>query len=250
MLDIDVTGVERFVKKRSSVFPRAERFRFFDVVLRKPDWQGQKLLDIGGNCGNFILDCIEQSDGVEPNNYYCLDVDQSALDYGKSLCSEANWQHYDAFNHMYNPDGKINLPLPYEDNTFDFVLAYSVYSHTTYEQLIHDVSEMRRVCKDTGQIAFTFVDATGIEWFLDKRKLDYPHRQCVTLDDVQECLLDYKYLVDSDLLLDEMYSNKRVEHLVSVFHPGWLSNQLHNLGYENVVRFPTTGHVQKVIIIK
>lgn len=249
-IDIDLSGTQRYSSTNTRVFPRVERFRFFDVILRKPDWQDKKVLDVGGNCGNFLLDCVEGNVGVDPVNYYCMDVDQDALDYGKSLCPEANWNHHNAFNHMYNPTGEHDLIFPYEDNTFDYVIAYSVYSHATIEQILFDLSEMKRVCKPEGIIAFTFVDTQGVSWFLDKRRKEYPHRKCVTLEEIEKSVLDYKYLVDSDLLVDEMYSSKHVEHLVSIFHPGWLSDVLKKNGFDNVVRFPTTGHVQKTIILK
>jgi hypothetical protein len=99
-------------------------------------------------------------------------------------------------------------------------------------------------------IAVTFVDILGAEWFLEKRKVDYPDRRCVTMEELQSVLIDYKYLVDSDLIVDELYSDKHLEHMISIYHPGWLSNQLNELGYVNVMRFPTTGHVQKTLILK
>ena len=246
---IDIAGTNRY-STNSSIFPRVQRFKFFDVILRKPEWKDKKILDIGGNCGNFILDCVDGSNDVDPENYYCLDVNNDALNYGEKLCPTANWKHHNAFNHMYNPAGEKELLFPYEDNTFDFVLAYSVYSHTTYEQLLFDFAEMRRVCKPFGQIAVTFVDLQGAEWFLEKRKVDYPNRRCVTIEELQTSVVDYKYLVDSDLTVDELYSDKHLEHMVSVYHPGWLSKQLEEAGYKNVMRFPTTGHVQKTIIVK
>lgn len=245
----DILGTRRF-SVETNIFPRVQRFRFFDVILRKPDWENKKVLDVGGNCGNFILDCIENSVGPKPSDYYSLDVNKDALAYGETLCPEANWHHHNAFNHVYNPTGQHQLSFPYEDDSFDFVIAYSVYSHTTFEQLLFDVGEMRRVCKDDGMIAFTFVDLQGIPWFLEKRLGDYPDRPCVTLEEIEGCLLDYKYLVDSDLLVDELYSDKPLEHMVSIFHPGWLSQKLSENGFSNVVRFPTTGHVQKTILLK
>lgn len=246
---VDISGTSKF-STNNGVFPRVERFRFFDVILRKPEWENKKVLDVGGNCGNFILDCVQNSVGPKPEDYYSLDVSKDALSYGETLCPEANWHHHNAFNHVYNPAGEHKSVFPYEDNTFDYVIAYSVYSHTTFEQLLFDVSEMKRVCKDDGIVAFTFVDLQGIPWFLEKRLLDYPNRPCVTLKEIELSLLDYKYLVDSDLLVDELYSDKQVEHLVSIFHPGWLSQKLQENGFPNVVRFPTTGHVQKTIILK
>ena len=104
-------------KQSSTLFPRQPRQAFFDVMLSHPFWEELKISDIGGNCGNFLQDGIANGT-VLPENYYCLDVDKSAIDYGVENFPQANWHHHNAFNHMYNPNGEEELIFPFEKHVF------------------------------------------------------------------------------------------------------------------------------------
>ena len=103
-----------------TIFPRSPRLEFFNVMLGKPNWETSKVLDIGGNRGNLLEDGI-QKNKIIPKNYYCLDVDKEAIEYGRHNFSDANWHHHSAFNHMYNVAGFESVSFPYQDNTFDLV---------------------------------------------------------------------------------------------------------------------------------
>ena len=107
------------------------------------------------------------------------------------------------------PNGEEELIFPFENNMFDVVMAYSVYSHTTYEQFKFDLEQIKRVCKPGGQIAITFVDKESAEYFTNKRLQDYPDKKCLTHKDILMCdIPDFKYFVDNDLLLDSFIPQK------------------------------------------
>ncbi len=229
----------------TTLFPRQPRQAFFDVMLSYPFWEESKVLDIGGNCGNFLQDGIANGT-LDPKNYYCLDVDKNAIEYGIENFPKANWHHHNAFNHMYNPQGIENLEFPFEDNMFDVVLAYSVYSHTTYEQFAFDLEQIKRVCKPNGQIAITFVDKESAEYFTNKRIQDYPNKKCLTHKDILMCdINDFKYFVDNDLLLDHLFGKTPVNHLVTIYNIEWLKENLQNV----TIKYPTSGHVQKTMVL-
>ena len=236
-----------------SLFPRQPRLRFFDLMLDKPKWQESTVLDIGGNRGNLLIDATmmtENSRKFQPSAYTCMEVDKEAIEAGKSSYPEANWVHHNAFN---NVDGIDELAFPFADNTFDIVCAYSVYSHTTFKQFIHDLLEVLRVCKPNGSIAITLVDIGSVKYFVEKRKEDYNElRLPINWDDIKDKgPLDYVYYVDSDLLLDEIYSRNKMTYLVTVYNLKWLSTWLKtNLQIENEVKYPPQGHVQRTIVIK
>tara|TARA_B100001939_G_C16945487_1_gene620123 strand:- start:878 stop:1627 length:750 start_codon:yes stop_codon:yes gene_type:complete len=230
--------------QQSSLFPRHPRLPFFNVMFKNPTWENKKILDIGGNNGNFLKDGVSAS--IKPSDYYCLDVDKKSLEDGKQNFPDANWIHHNAFNHMYNPTGTENTLFPFEDNTFDYVLAYSVYSHTTFEQFVFDLAEIKRVCKPGGQIGLTFVDKDSAEYFTKKRVQDYPNKNCLSHKDILMCdINDFKYFVDNDLLLDHLFGKTPVNHLVTIYNVEWLKEYLHNVE----IKYPISGHVQKTAVI-
>jgi len=233
------------------IFPRQPRLKFFDVMHGSPNWAESTILDIGGNRGNLCMDGADTS--MFPlHQYTCLDVDEEAIKHGQRVYEEANWVHHNAFNNVYNVDGIDELPYPFEDSTFDIICAYSVYSHTTFKQFIHDLIEILRVCKEGGSVAITLVDIISAEWFIEKRKQDYGvSRPPVTITDIQEIgPIDYVYYVDNDLLLDEIYSNNKMNYLVTVYNLKWLSDFLQKIGIDHTIKFPTQGHVQHTLVIK
>lgn len=230
-----------------SIFPRSPRLDFFDVMLGKPDWENVKVLDIGGNRGNLLEDGIHKNK-ITPENYYCLDVDKEAVEYGRNNFPSANWYHHSAFNHMYNVVGMEGVDFPYPDDTFDCVVAYSVYSHTTFEQLCFDLKEMQRVCKPGGKVAITIIDKESAEYFTTKRLTDYPGKRCLTHNDILlEPIEDFKYFVDNDLLVDKLYNTTSVNHLVTIYNTNWLINYFKDQ-LNLTLKFPLTGHVQKTLV--
>jgi SAM-dependent methyltransferase len=221
-----------------SIFPRSPRLDFFDVMLGKPDWETSKVLDIGGINKNKI----------NPENYYCLDVDKDAVEYGRSNFPTANWYQHTAFNHMYNVVGMEGVSFPYPDNTFDCVVAYSVYSHTTFEQLCFDLAEIQRVCKPGGKVAITIIDKESAEYFTKKRISDYPGKHCLTHNDILlEPILDFKYFVDNDLLVDKLHNTESVNHLVTIYNTDWLIEHF-NDQLNLTLKYPLAGHVQKTLV--
>jgi SAM-dependent methyltransferase len=239
-----------------SLFPRQPRLRFFDLMHDAPDWSKSTILDIGGNRGNLLLDALEmnqlESRKFQAEQYTCLEVDLEAIEYGKTTHPDANWIHHNAFNNVYNIDGIDELPLPFEDRTFDVICAYSVYSHTTFKQFIHDLIEILRVCKTGGSIAITLVDIVSAEWFVEKRKEDYNvKRPPIVIEDIQKIgPSDYIYYVNNDLLIDEIYSNSKMDYLVTIINLKWLSDFLSKINIVNTIKYPPNGHVQRTLVIK
>jgi len=233
--------------EKQGIFPRHPRLGFFDIMLKSPNWTDAKILDIGGNRGNLLQDGIDKG-VIKPENYFCLDVDEGALDYGRDNYPDANWISHSAFNCMYNENGVENTAFPFESDSFDIVLAYSVYSHTTFDQLKFDIKEMQRVCKPNGKIAFTVVDKMSAEYFTKKRLDDYPGKKCITHEQILLTdVVDYKYFVDNDLLVDHLFSTKKINHLVTIYNTDWLIEQFKpEINLE--MKYPTNGHVQKTMV--
>jgi SAM-dependent methyltransferase len=148
---------------------KTTQFAYFDVQLDHPDWRDKRVLDFGGNKGNLLLD---PAGTIRHENYYCLDVIREAIDEGRQTFPEAHWFHYDRYNRSFNPEGVVDLPVPGLGVEFDFILAYSVFTHTTWEETKDLVEQLRARLKPGGVLAFTFIDpywASNLRWRLEKR---------------------------------------------------------------------------------
>ena len=155
-------------KARRSQFGKATQFAYFDKQLGHPDWNSKRVLDFGGNKGNLLLD---PACSIRHQDYYCLDVIAEAIEEGRKTFPDAHWVHYDRYNCSFNPDGIRDLPVPDLGVEFDFILAYSVFTHTTFEELKELVAQLRQHLAPGGALAFTFIDphwSGNLRWRLEK----------------------------------------------------------------------------------
>ena len=161
-------GTEEQRAMRSELV-KATQFAYFDAQLDRPDWRDKRVLDFGGNKGNLLLDpaCT-----ISHRNYYCLDIIRDAIEEGRKTFPQANWFHYDRYNCSFNPEGIVDLPVPDLGVEFDFILAYSVFTHTGWEETKELVEQLRARLAPGGVLAFTFIDPhweSNLRWRLEKR---------------------------------------------------------------------------------
>ncbi|MGH3326932.1 MAG: class I SAM-dependent methyltransferase [Streptomycetales bacterium] len=131
------------------------QFEYFNVQLGRPQWPGKKVLDFGGNIGGFLA---WASPHVRPEDYWCLDVHRPAIDEGRHRFPSAHWHHYDRFNPQFNPEGAPGLPVPDLHVLFDYIIAYSVFTHTTTVETDELVDQLMAALVPGGALAFTFLD--------------------------------------------------------------------------------------------
>lgn len=148
-----------------SQFVKATQFAYFDAQLGHPDWRSKRVLDFGGNKGNLLLDpaCT-----IRHQDYYCLDVISEAIEEGRRMFPDAHFIHYDRYNCSFNPDGVRDLPVPDLGVEFDFILAYSVFTHTTFEEMKDLIAQLRQRGRT---LAFTFIDPHwngNLRWRLEQ----------------------------------------------------------------------------------
>jgi len=160
-------GTEEQRAMRSQLV-KAGQFAYFDAQLDHPNWSGKRVLDFGGNKGNLLLDpaCT-----IRHENYYCLDIIRDAIEEGRKTFPQANWFHYDRFNCSFNPDGVVDQQVPAWGVEFDFILAYSVFTHTSWEETKDLVEQLRARLAPGGRLAFTFIDPhweSNLRWRLTK----------------------------------------------------------------------------------
>ena len=158
------------------------QFAYFNRQLDYPDWGGQAVLDFGGNVGNLLRD---QGCTIRPENYYCLDVIREAVEEGRRRRPEAHWVHYNRYNCSFNPDGIHGLPIPEMGVEFGMILAFSVFTHTTREEMHELVGQLRAQLAPGGSLAFTFIDphfesrpetyaGNNLKWRVEKAREENP----------------------------------------------------------------------------
>jgi SAM-dependent methyltransferase len=148
----------------SFVSSKMGQFRYFDEQLGRPDWASKTVLDFGGNRGNLLRD---QNVAIDPSRYWCIDVSRDAIAKGKDAVPEAHWIFYDRHNVEFNPCGIRDLAIPDTGQRFDVIVAYSVFTHTSRQEMIELVGQLRSLLTPDGVLAFTFLDPEWIPWTAD-----------------------------------------------------------------------------------
>jgi SAM-dependent methyltransferase len=165
------------------------QFRYFDQQLGHPDWSSKSLLDFGGNQGNLLRDSQQR---IRPQDYYCIDVIKEAIEEGRRQFPDAHWIHYNRFNCSFNPNGFRDIPIPRTKTDFEFIVAYSVFTHTTRDEMHELVAQLRLCLAPSGRLAFTFIDphysswpesyqATNLQWRLDQARESNPAVDVISL---------------------------------------------------------------------
>jgi Methyltransferase domain len=137
------------------------QFTYFSQQVGSDDWRGKNVLDFGGNIGNMLRD---PNSTIDPERYWCLDVDEASVQKGRKLFPQAHWMFYDRQCFFFNPNGKRFLPLPELDQRFDYIVAYSVFPNTSRADMLDLVPRLESLLAPGGALAFTFIDARHKAW--------------------------------------------------------------------------------------
>jgi SAM-dependent methyltransferase len=146
---------------------RLGQFAYFSQQLGDPMWRGKNVLDFGGNIGNILRD---SNSTIDPERYWCLDVDEDSIRQGKESFPQSHWLFYNRFSFFFNPDGVPNLPLPDMKQAFDYVVAFSVFTNTNESDMLQLVDELTGVLTKDGALAFTFIDPYAFSWGAEQQR--------------------------------------------------------------------------------
>lgn len=131
---------------------------FKDLAGLKPD---SSFLDIACGCGR-VARALTNYLGPTAT-YEGFDTAVKPVSWARSVITAKfpnfHFRTADTFNKRYNPLGKTGaseLIFPYEDDTFDFAFAGSLYTHMLPEEVANFVAETRRVLKPGGKTLATF----------------------------------------------------------------------------------------------
>jgi SAM-dependent methyltransferase len=140
---------------------RFGQFTYFSTQLGDANWRGKNVLDFGGNVGNILRD---PNSTIDPERYWCLDVDKESIEQGREAFPRSHWIFYDRFSFFFNPHGTPSLPLPEMDETFTYVVAYSVFTNTSQTDMLELVEDLKATLTPGGALAFTFIDPYYTTW--------------------------------------------------------------------------------------
>jgi SAM-dependent methyltransferase len=137
------------------------QFTYFSMQLGEPDWSKKDVLDFGGNVGNIMRD---PNSNIDSQRFWCIDVNKEAIECGRRAFPESHWIAYDRRCFFFNPAGIPGLSLPRMAQTFDFIVAYSVFTNTPRSEMLELVDELRLRLNPGGALAFTFIDPFHRSW--------------------------------------------------------------------------------------
>jgi len=224
---------------------KASQFAYFDEQLDHPDWARKSVLDFGGNRGNILHD---PNCAIRQQNYYCVDVIRDAIEEGRQTFPDAHWFHYDRYNCSFNPTGLANLAIPEFGTDFDIILAYSVFTHTTLEEMHDLVAQLRTKLAPGGSLAFTFIDPhwqDNLKWRLERSKPG------ADLESVLERSRSARWcsLVEGELFVESngRWSNE-VESCLT-YHVFYAEEFMRELFPRATIRPPVNGEMQHCCIV-
>ena len=182
------------------------QFQYFDLQLDHPDWKGKKVLDFGGNVGNILTD---HNCGIEQKNYYCIDVSQKAILEGQKRYPKAKFIFYDDYNLSFNPTGIPDLEIPDIGVRFDYILAYSIFTHMNVDEVHNKIDQLIQLLDADGTLIFTFLDAdyNGADHFNGYQDITNLEKRIRRLNDgsLDQKLIEYSKDAHSMILVNGKY---------------------------------------------
>ena len=116
-------------------------------------------MDIGCGQGRLPIGILRRLGSL---NYLGLDIDKKSIQWCKKYIQNKNvsylFRHLNIYNERYNNEGiKIdnNFKFELESEYFDIVYLYSVFSHTTENDMRIYLKEIARILNTTGKLFFT-----------------------------------------------------------------------------------------------
>ena len=137
------------------------QFTYFSLQLGEKDWRGKNVLDFGGNIGNILRD---PNCKIDHERYWCVDVVEESIEKGRAEFLQSHWIFYDRYCFFFNPRGVEQLALPRLEESFDYMVAYSVFTNTSRTDMLDLVTQLKGKLAPGGALAFTFIDPHYYSW--------------------------------------------------------------------------------------
>lgn len=132
---------------------------FRELAGLRPD---HRVLDVGCGIGRMARPLAAYLDPAR-GSYDGFDVDRDGIGWCRRVYGRRHphfrFQVADLFNARYHPGGAhraAEYRFPYDDGSFDLVVATSVYTHLLEEEADHYLAESARVLVPGGRLLATF----------------------------------------------------------------------------------------------
>jgi ubiquinone/menaquinone biosynthesis C-methylase UbiE len=120
-----------------------------------------RVLDIGCGIGRMAVPLLDHLDAA--GSYEGFDVGRAMIRWCEQHITarraDFRFTWVPVYNRKYNPFGSLaaaELRFPYEDESFDFAFATSLFTHLTEDDAAHYLRETRRVLRPGGRCLLTF----------------------------------------------------------------------------------------------
>ena len=128
-----------------------------NIYADLPEFMYERVFDLGCGCGRLARKLILQRDA--PNEYLGIDIHSGMIKWCKENLTTANvnfqFKNFNAFNLGLNPSGLKHpdpLPFPVADGWATLVIAHSLFTHLTENQIRDYLSECARALSTMGLI--------------------------------------------------------------------------------------------------
>jgi 2-polyprenyl-3-methyl-5-hydroxy-6-metoxy-1,4-benzoquinol methylase len=176
-----------------------EIYDLYSCLKKYINFENKTILDFGGSFGNLIA----SSNGkISEKNYTCVDVDSEALKEGYKNFPHAQWIWYNRYNTSYNPTGKDVWP---DLKKYDLIFSYSVFTHSSYEDLVETISYLKTRLNKDGEIYISYASQDNISlinWLTSKRASEYGFFDKIVKNDT------YVYIKDN-IVVNEIPSQSK-----------------------------------------
>jgi len=129
-----------------------------DVARLEPH---ERMLDVGCGIGRKTLPLTQYLNAQAV--YQGVDITKAGIDWCRERITARfpnfRFLHIDVYNKHYNPNGKCRpseYKFPLADESFDFVMLGSVFTHMRPDDVANYLSEIRRVLAPEGRCLITY----------------------------------------------------------------------------------------------
>lgn len=141
---------------------RAIGAEFLELFIRhgglRPDWD---VLDLGCGIGRMAIPLTQYLSRTA--SYLGIDVNRHGIAWCRRRITRVypnfTFRHVDYWNPLYNPQGRKwpwEHPLPLEPGSVDFVIATSVFTHLSRQEIKEYLRQIRVILRPGGRLFATF----------------------------------------------------------------------------------------------
>jgi len=199
------------------------------------------ILDIGCGTGSIAIALTKYLG--QNGKYEGFDINDTMIEWCKKNISSTypnfHFQFSDVFNKRYNPKGRCKASqykFPYENESFDFVLVKSVFTHMLPKDMENYLYEVARVLKKNGHSLITYL-------LLNPESLGLMSKKLATLGDFKYVFTNYRVIdkitPESAVCYDEkyirsIYKKFKLNIIKPIYYGSWCGRKKF-LGFQDIV---------------